>query len=68
VNKRTKEDWTPLQLSVYKNNIHALKLLLETPEIQVNTVTAKGTALHIACKQDKLKFIQLLLKYHADPS
>ena len=45
-----------------------MKIILEAPGIQINDVTAKGTALHIACKQDKQKFIPILLKYHADPS
>lgn len=44
-----------------------MKMILDTPGIQINAVTAKGTALHIACKQDKNKFISILLKYGADP-
>ena len=57
-----------LRFSYINIYLLGMKILLKTPGIQVNAVTAKGTALHIACKQDKQKFIQSLIKHHADPS
>lgn len=45
-----------------------MKMILDAPGVEINAVTAKGTALHIACKQDKQKYIVLLLKNKADPS
>jgi len=38
-----------------------VKLLLKSPMIDVNVLTAKGTALHLACKYNKIALALLVL-------
>ena len=42
------------------------RLLLKAPEIQINTVTPKTSALHIAAKNGRLGLVQLLILAQAD--
>lgn len=45
-----------------------MKYLLSQEEIDVNKVTLKGTALHVACYLNKPSYVSLLLGKNADPS
>ena len=44
----TIDQYTPLQLAVQHRSLDILTLLLSQKKIDVNQVTAKGTALHLA--------------------
>jgi len=42
------------------------RMLLKVPGIEINTVTAKSTALHIAAQHGRLAFVHLLLSAAPD--
>jgi ankyrin repeat protein len=42
--------------------------LLAQEEIEVNKLTQKGTALHMACSLNKPAYVLMLLSKNADPS
>lgn len=66
INAEAEDGWTPLQLAVYKHNKLVVEVLLKNPHLKVNTVTKKGTALHIASKNGLADFVSLLIFYGAD--
>jgi len=78
-NIQTSDGWTPLQLAVYRNqfesslfsellvNVLAVKTLLKVKSLNINEVTKKSTALHIAVKNSKIPLVSLLLDHGADP-
>lgn len=68
INIKTCDGWTALQLATYKNNYEVVKLLLNTGRINVNEVTCKGTALHIAAKNGKVCIVSFLIAHGADCS
>ena len=45
-----------------------MKYLLSQEEIDVNKLTLKGTALHMACNLNKPSYVSMLLGKNADPS
>jgi len=45
-----------------------IKLLLNVKEVNVNDISCKGTALHIAAKNGKAPIVSLLISSGADPS
>jgi ankyrin repeat protein len=44
-----------------------VKSLLDFPGIDVNKLTTRGTALHIACKMGSQGMVRLLIARKADP-
>jgi len=44
----TFDDFTPLQMAIKNNSPDMLSLLLQQSRIDVNQLTSKGTALHVA--------------------
>ena len=66
VNKVTVDGWSPLQLVVTRKNIDEMKLLLSAASIDINLLTQKGTALHVAAKAGYALGIQLLLNNKVD--
>jgi len=67
LNSLTSDGWTSLQLAVYKNQTESVKTLLKESSLNVNEVTKKTTALHIAAKNGKTPLVTLLLEYGANP-
>lgn len=65
VNARTTDDWTPLMLAVESGNQPVCELILNHSEIDVNQVTSKGSALHIASFNCARLLVQLLLEHEA---
>lgn len=55
------DQYTPLQLSCMQNSIECTKLLLSNSNLQINKMTNRGTALHIACRYNNEKIVELLL-------
>ena len=56
-----KEGYTPLLLSIHKQNLQCVKILLSINDINVNYLGPSGTALHVACKKNNMKISSLLL-------
>jgi serum/glucocorticoid-regulated kinase 2 len=61
-NKESKDGWTPLQLCASNGYSESLQVLLSCGRIQVNKMTAKPPALHMACEQNHMPCISLLLE------
>lgn len=58
----TSEGWTPLLLAINKNNLEIFNLLLKVEGIDIETVTEKGTPLHLACRHGKQFVLALLAR------
>ena len=62
VNSVTVDEWTPLQLSTYRNHVGCVNELVQYSNLQINKMTRfRGTALHLACEIDALPIVTLLL-------
>lgn len=48
--------------------VQVIKFLLGQEEVDVNKLTQKGTALHLACSINKSAYVSLFLAHGADPS
>jgi len=67
LNIETNDGWTSLQLAAFKNHIEVAKVLLAKKIVDINQITSKGTALHIAAKNARPEMVTLLLENKADP-
>lgn len=65
VNARTTDEWTPLTIAVDKRSVEICELLLRNPEIDVNQVTSRGSALHLAASNCHRELVSLLLEHEA---
>lgn len=54
-----------LNISKFLNLV--VKFLINHEEIEINKLTQKGTALHLACSLNKPHIVSLLLSKNADP-
>lgn len=54
-------------IAVNRKNTQIMKMLLAVKNLNVNEVTAKGTALHIASKLGFVDGVKLLMDRDADP-
>ena len=62
VNYKSFDNWTPIHFAALHGNLYALGLLLEHPEIYVNSLTNfRWSALHIAVKNNKVEVVRRLL-------
>lgn len=61
VNLVTKDEWTPLGLAAAHGHAACLTVLLESQGIQINKMTKKGSALHIAVQYNHIDIVSLLL-------
>lgn len=61
LNLVTSEGWTPLQLTIKKQNFEMFQRLVKLKRVNLNQVTEKGTALHLAVKYNLPKFVEVLL-------
>ena len=61
LNITTEDDWTPLSLASANSQAACLTLLLKSSGIQVNKMTRRGAALHIAVENNNLDIVSLLL-------
>ena len=64
-NSETQDDWTSLTLCSYYGYILCVQILLNQPNIQINQVTERGTALHMSCLSGHTKLTKLLLDSQA---
>jgi ankyrin repeat protein len=54
-------------LAIKKNHFEVVKNLLSNNNIDVNILTPKGGALHLASHLGKIQILSLLLQKKADP-
>jgi len=62
VNKCTSDGWLPVQLAIDVSDPYYLELLLAQPNINLNLVTSKGSALHLAAKEGSKKALMMLME------
>lgn len=62
INRVTLDQYTPLQLSCMQNSLECVKILISNSSLQINKMTNRGTALHIACRYNNEKVVELLLE------
>lgn len=67
INYKSFDNWTPIHFAALHGNNFALEMLLESPEIYVNSLTNfKLSALHVATKNNKADSVSLLLRAGVD--
>ena len=68
LNSLTKEKYSPLYIACYKGEINNVKILLNHLKVlDINITDNKGnTPLHIACKNNFLKIVSMLIASNAD--
>lgn len=62
----TTDGWTALQLSVLKKSFTMVKSLLDYPSTMVNLLTCRGSALHIAVREELPDIVKLLMSNKAN--
>lgn len=60
-NEETDDFWTPLMLSSAHQQVRCAKMLLKHPSIQINKLTKKGSALHLAVSYGNFQMVLMLL-------
>ena len=65
VNSPNKSGYTPLIIAGYRNQLDAVKMLLDLGA-NVNANSEDGTVLTAACYKSNTALVKLLLEYHAD--
>ena len=68
VNTETIDHYIPLQLACFEDSYECVELLLSSPLIQINKMTTRGSALHIACKNGNKPIVEKLLQSGAHPA
>ena len=65
LNVETEDYWTPLLLSSAHGQCSCVNILLKAPQIQINKLTRRGSALHLAVQYNQLEIVSLLLNAKA---
>ena len=65
VNLETNDSWTALTLAASHGRSSCVSILLKNPQIQINKVTKRGAALHVAVEYNHLEVVSLLLNSRA---
>lgn len=65
INIPNKSGYTPLLIAGYRNQLDAVKVLLELGA-NVNAVSEDGTLLTAACFKSNVELVKILLEQHAD--
>jgi tRNA A-37 threonylcarbamoyl transferase component Bud32 len=60
-NSESDDNWTPLLLSCAHAQYTCVHVLLKHPQIQINKVTKRGSALHLAIQYHHIEIVALLL-------
>ena len=63
VNTTTRDEWTPLQLAIYKGHIKVVELITDRIDLDVNFHSHGGTALHMAAKIGNANLVCLILNH-----
>jgi len=64
LNKPNKSGYTPLLIAGYRNQLEAVKVLLELGA-NVNEASEDGTVLTAACYKSNTELVKILLEHHA---
>ncbi|KAM3139083.1 hypothetical protein pb186bvf_008894 [Paramecium bursaria] len=67
INQLTGDGWTPFMIAIRQQYLPMIKILLQDKRLQPNIVTAKGSAIHLACKLGNRELIELLFISGLDP-
>ena len=67
-NSITSDDWTPLMLASFHGFVMCVEMLVSKPDINIDCITSKGSALHMACIAGRTKVVKLLLDFKANPN
>ena len=65
INKPNKSGYSPLIIAGYRNQLEAVKVLLELGA-NVNAISEDGTVLTAACYKSNTELVKILLAHHAD--
>lgn len=65
INTTNKSGYSPLIIAGYRNQMEAVKVLLELGA-NVNAISEEGTVLTAACYRSNMELVKLLLQHHAD--
>ena len=65
INAPNKSGYTPLVIAGYRNQLEAVKVLLELGA-KVNALSEDGTVLTAACYKSNVELVKILLEQHAD--
>lgn len=68
LNAETEDFWTPLLLASAHGQSSCVNILLKSPQIQINKLTRRGSALHLAVQYNQLEVVSLLLNAKASSS
>ena len=62
VNLLSKDGWSPIHLCAFKGNMNILYILIKIKRVKINlSLPNIGTPLHLACKQNNIEIVSLLL-------
>lgn len=64
-NAESDDNWTPLMLASAHCRVSCVSLLIKHPQLQINKVTKRGSALHLAVEYNHLEIVSLLLNARA---
>ncbi|OMJ96267.1 hypothetical protein SteCoe_246 [Stentor coeruleus] len=67
INSVSLDHYTPLMLGIIQNSLLCVEMLLRCSTIQINKMTLRGSALHLACKNGFCKIVEKLLENGAHP-
>ena len=65
INTPNHSGYTPLLIAGYRNQLEAVKVLLELGA-KVNVLSEEGTVLTAACYKSNIELVKILLEQHAD--
>ena len=60
------DHYTPLQLAIVLKTNSIFQTLVNHPKIEINLISEKGTALHVAVKEKEVGYARKLIENGAD--
>ncbi|CAD8044180.1 unnamed protein product [Paramecium primaurelia] len=66
INQETLDGWTALMISIRQQHLQITRYLLNQQSINPNLVTQQSSALHLACRMENTKIIQMLQEKDVD--
>lgn len=66
MSKVTSDGWLPLQIGINRRNKELVKFLIEQRSVNINAVSQRGTALHVAVMNEDAEGVRLLLTKNID--
>lgn len=66
LSKVTSDGWLPLQIAINRRNKDLIKFLIQQRSLNINAVSTRGSALHIAMMNEYIEGVKLLLTKNID--